>query len=35
MIAQIQINGVISDETGQTLPGATILEKNSINLTIN
>jgi TonB-linked SusC/RagA family outer membrane protein len=31
MIAQIEINGVISDETGQPLPGATILEKNSNN----
>ena len=31
MIAQIQINGVISDETGQPLPGATILEKNTNN----
>ena len=31
MIAQIEINGVISDETGQPLPGATILEKNTNN----
>ena len=31
MVAQIQINGVISDETGQPLPGATILEKNTNN----
>ena len=31
MIAQIEINGIISDETGQPLPGATILEKNTNN----
>ena len=31
LIAQIEINGVISDETGQPLPGATILEKNTNN----
>ena len=31
MIAQIEINGIISDETGQPLPGATIVEKNTNN----
>jgi TonB-dependent starch-binding outer membrane protein SusC len=29
--AQVQVNGLISDEQGQPLPGATILEKNTTN----
>ena len=29
--AQVQVNGLISDEQGQPLPGATILEKNTSN----
>lgn len=31
LFAQFQINGVISDETGQPLPGATIQEKDTNN----
>ena len=29
--AQVKVNGLISDEQGQPLPGATILEKNTTN----
>ena len=29
--AQVQINGVISDEAGQPLPGATVIEMNTEN----
>ena len=31
LFAQVEINGMITDELGSPLPGATVLEKNTTN----